>query len=64
MGLAALHPSAAEHSDPAMATGPGRAAGQSPGHVAGGKTCPPGGAGAPQRPAEPAGDLLASQREG
>lgn len=63
MGLATLHSGTAESSKPTVATGPGRAAGQSPGHPAGGEICPPGGAEAPQRPSAPAGHLLASQRQ-
>lgn len=63
VGLAALHPGAAKSSAPAVAARPWRTPGPSPGHTAGGKTCPPGGAGATQRPPEPAGQLLASQRK-
>lgn len=60
VGLAALHPGTAKSGLPAVAARPWRAAGQSPGHPGWGQTCPPGGAGAPQRPPAPAGHLLAS----
>lgn len=64
LGPVSLCTGAAENSHPAVAPGPRAAAGQGSGHPWGGQTCPPGGAGAPQRPAAPAGCLLTAQGEG